>query len=498
MRKESPRAEIPENMRVNRMLSGKERIVRILSLITILSLTALLYTCGAGDTGCKSDPVNRQFWVFDTTKNYDTDPSAWLQIDTEKLAESKNAVVYVDINEGVSTSTAQDLADAFDAHIYDNVTTYFASPLDVDGNCKTILVVFDIIDSNYYSGHTGPYIGGYFFSLDMYSQASVEATWPGTPMHSNEGDILFIDCNPQNPTTEDAERTIAHEFQHLVNFSNVVAKNKDLTDTWIDEGLAEAANHLCYGQVQDRIDFYNTDTGNIIKNGSPLFYWDNSHVLTNYSKSYLFFQYMRGQSALGNGIYKKIIDSNFGDFRAIQDAMTSDSNLSTTTTWGATADDRFNRLVLRWYVANNIMGTSSNILYTYNGAITGTLTQHLYTTTSVSGRLSGAGVVKSMNQSFSVVNSDYVYMSINGDGSGEDFDSGYLQRGYFVAVYIVYNTGGGSSSSTGLPTGIILPDIADGSSMFGLKAEFVSPPDKPQKMDLLFPKGLAEKLRGLK
>lgn len=209
----------------------------------LLFLTTLLLT------GCSSDDGN--FWIIDgrySDPEYNSD--AWYKISANKVIDSGKVQIYLDSNENVSTSDLQKLADEFNNVIFPKVTENFAEPLDVDRNGKLTIVVLDIRDD---FDSTGAYMGGFFFALDMFSQSEITKYYPAAK--SNEGDIIYIDCNPVNVGDAEAWSTVAHEYQHLVNFSEAYRKNRYPTDTWIDEGMAEAASHMCYGEQTNRIDF---------------------------------------------------------------------------------------------------------------------------------------------------------------------------------------------------------------------------------------------------
>lgn len=477
-----------------------QKLVKYFKRISIICQAAVLFALSCnGQTGL----TYKTFWVFDTTKEYVTDSSAWYQITAVKKSESNNAVIYVDSAEtGVSSVNTDSLLSEFESNIYSKVTQYFAQPLDADSNGKVTLLVFNIKDNYYYSG-SGAYVGGYFFAVDMYSNSTVQAIYPA--VHSNEADIVYIDCNPLNIDSTDAERTIAHEFQHLVNYSNFLNLKKDSeTDTWIDEGLAEAAEHLCFGVSQDRIDFYNSDPSGLIAAGSPLFYWDSSgdvNVLSNYVKSYLFFQYMRVQSGSGNDIYKKILNSSYGDYNAIAEAMNGDSVFSTST-WGSTGTERFNRLVLRWYAANNLGLTSG--IYSYGSMLSVPLTPHLYYKSYASGLLSGGGIVRTMSGNSFLSSSSFIYMSVSDDGYSDDFTSPYTNyNGMFVAVYNKYDTSLGYTGGTGLPaSSISISETAENESISAntIAANMTINGDatKSHKIDLVVPKGIANGLKPVK
>jgi hypothetical protein len=121
---------------------------------------------------------------------------------------------------------------------------------------------------------------------------------------------------------------MAHEFQHLINFSNTYLKDGNMEDTWIDEGLATAAEYIYDGQQAARIDFFNQDPFGSIKYGNNFFVWDGYWESTaragayydpvaNYATAYLFFQWLRIHASNGAEIYKDIIGSSYRDYRAV-------------------------------------------------------------------------------------------------------------------------------------------------------------------------------------
>ena len=58
--------------------------------------------------------------------------------------------------------------------------------------------------------------------------------------------MLYMDCNPGNPAATTFNLTMAHELQHLVNFNQKVFVQGSPAgqDTWINEGLSNAAEYV--------------------------------------------------------------------------------------------------------------------------------------------------------------------------------------------------------------------------------------------------------------
>jgi hypothetical protein len=246
---------------------------------------------------------SKSFWVrdFRWDSNY--------QIQAKLVYSGSKTNVWVHNNQ-IGSDDARKLGSEFDQKIYPAVTKNFAQVSDVDGNGKIHVLVFDIQDG--FSGNGG-YIAGYFYGGDLYNIAG-----------SNKSEIFYIDSYPLMGTGSKkdvtaAYETLAHEFQHMVNFNqNVFVENGQPMDTWLNEAFSMAAEQVYTGKaLQNRIDYYNISDS--ITGGHSLLFWDNSgDVLSNYSLSYLFGQYVRVQANKGNAIFKEILNSPYNDYRSVE------------------------------------------------------------------------------------------------------------------------------------------------------------------------------------
>lgn len=247
---------------------------------------------------------SKDFWVTNFTTNLD------YQINAKLLYSGTKSNVWV-YNNQITSQDAAKLGNEFDNQIRPVVAQNFANESDVNGDGKVNILCYDIQDG--FSGYGG-YIGGYFYGGDLFNYT-----------HSNFSEIFYIDTYPLmgSTTTKDVTasyETLAHEFQHMVNFNQnvLVEGNMNQMDVWLDEALAMAAEQIYTGQpLTDRINYYNIS--NSITNGHSLLYWDDyGDVLANYSLSYLFGQYVKIQANQGNNIFKEIIMSPYSDYRAVE------------------------------------------------------------------------------------------------------------------------------------------------------------------------------------
>ncbi len=246
---------------------------------------------------------SKYFWVTNLETDLDYQISARLA-----YSETK-ANVWVHNNQILDTDAAK-LGKEFDNHIYSSVTNNFGFPSDVDADGKINIVTYDIQDG---FSESGGYVAGYFWAGDLYNVP-----------HSNKSEIFYIDTYPtmSSGSTRDVTKaydTLAHEFQHMVNFNqNVLIEGSNEMDTWLNEGLSMAAEQIYTGAgLQDRIDYYNSSSS--IANGHSLLYWDNDgDLLSNYSLSYLFVQYVKKQVNQGDPIFKEILTDRDNNYKAIE------------------------------------------------------------------------------------------------------------------------------------------------------------------------------------
>ncbi|WHZ02438.1 Ig-like domain-containing protein [Neobacillus sp. YX16] len=246
----------------------------------------------------------KYFWVTDITTDGSYELSARLAYSGTK------ANVWVGDYE-ISDYEAQQIGQEFDSKIYSTVTSNFGRESDINGDGKINILTYDIQDG--FNG-SGGFVGGYFWSGDLYNVPS-----------SNQSEIFYIDTYPSMGTgsqkdLSSAYETLAHEFQHMVNFNQnaLIEGNDSDMDIWLDEGLSMAAEQIYTGKgLSDRLNYYNSSSA--IQNGHSLLYWDYyGDMLSNYSLSYLFAQYIKIQTNQGNRIFKEIMNDQNNNYRAVE------------------------------------------------------------------------------------------------------------------------------------------------------------------------------------
>ena len=239
----------------------------------------------------------------------------------------------------INADIAQEIGKHFDSY-YDRMVTAFGEEYDSDGDGKLAILCYDI-NSEYASEHpdkVDAYTAGFFRAADLadtYDRINGIQFYPGT--YTQGMDCIHLDTFPgmgtyASPLGEISRSysTLAHEFQHLINFSYSVAGGPggfiDYMETYLDEAFAMAAEHIICGAdaCSGRIDYFNYSQRYVP--GTALTHWPeypSSPTLSHYSNSYLFGQYLRTR-------YGQLTDTDgSGFFKAVLEARTPENDSDT-------------------------------------------------------------------------------------------------------------------------------------------------------------------------
>ncbi|MDR1178651.1 MAG: hypothetical protein LBK64_07470 [Spirochaetaceae bacterium] len=273
-------------------------------------------------------PVGRDFRRFYAQNtNYD-----FYQVDAVELKTGNKCIIYGDITESKvadyiasSGSIPANIANEYDHTIHDLITNVFGDITYFTNNTgdKVVFLLLDIQDG--YSNSESGYVAGYFDSTHMLAKSIFNP-------YSNETAMLFMDINPGVPASGEFFSTMAHELQHLINYSETAVKNRTEKDLWINEGLSTGAEFI-YGKAKDgetnhynsertagRIYYYNEDPRESIEWGNNFFVWGGSwdnDVLADYATVYLFFQWLRIHASNDVDIYYDIIAHTSGGYASV-------------------------------------------------------------------------------------------------------------------------------------------------------------------------------------
>lgn len=258
----------------------------------------------AGSDAMYDPPGGRGFWA--RKSDLATGTTTFYRVAAMFAASSAHAHVYVEADREVPKSAIDGVLAAFENNIVPIEHVWFTTPTDIDRNGRVILLLLDIQDG-YREGSSTGYIAGYFDPLNHYSEASVNAL--NRNYHSNQAEMLYLDTYPADVTRTAFFATLAHEYQHLLQFGKYYRGDQDdIEPTWVDEGLSEVASDLTgFGPQTSRA---NTFRSALITSTS-LVRETEQFGLENYATTYIYFRYLADVYGLG-GISTIFNDNRIG------------------------------------------------------------------------------------------------------------------------------------------------------------------------------------------
>jgi len=222
-------------------------------------------------------------------------------ISAEAMAVGPGAVLWVDVDDKDSIAAADithlhgtfiEISAPRDKVLFD----YDAAVADKDGDGAVALLMTGKVND------VGEGFAGFFNAKDF-----------GTGANSNEMDVLYIGTPANVGSLAGIDATMAHEFQHLINFSNKVVKHGLALpeETWLDEALAHLAEDVC-GQGADSVNAVYAFLENFDTTSLTLTNYDgSSDEVRNRGAGYLFALYLveqagglsySGGTATGGGV----------------------------------------------------------------------------------------------------------------------------------------------------------------------------------------------------
>ncbi len=213
------------------------------------------------------------FWSYD----FDTFFDPYYFVSASLVGEGTHCLIYLEDGQSVDQDAINEIVTQFDNTIYTNEILAFGDEPNpgIDGNTKIFILLLDIRDG--YTLSSGSYIAGYFNPLDEYD-VSVEP-------QSNQKELFNMDIYPAVPGDAEFLRTLAHEFQHMINWNQKTNLRVVYEDTWLDEALSEIAPVFCsYGPDYERVMGYQ------LRPWDSLIGWGST--TSDYATVYMWAQYM--------------------------------------------------------------------------------------------------------------------------------------------------------------------------------------------------------------
>lgn len=256
------------------------------------------------DLSVKSEsPKTRDFWVCVDLMTYRYDKRTF-----RLAAEGEHCCIWTMEGEGVSFTEEQTSAmlEQFETIIYPSNITYFGNFRDIGSDGKLHIVTYAMNSSS---------VCGFFDLYDLYTAEEIALIDPDDAESYNYLPIINV-----NARMADRENivygTLAHEFQHLILRSAVLASpanadllGKELTiGSWLNEGFSMAAEEFAYpGSVveQGYVDAYGRSEK--VRLGMSYRNFDaTSTDVGAYGQSFLFAEYLRTQC--GDTVFRRMLD----------------------------------------------------------------------------------------------------------------------------------------------------------------------------------------------
>ena len=315
-------------------------------------------------------PVSR---TVGTTKNIYVDSNSAMDQYASKPATLRAVGTYCNVwivdqyyretadGNKANTAIAQEFATKFD-EIYPYITNVFGSEshqlvttsqslidMETYSDTGTIIniVLYDIgVD---YSQNQNGGVLGYFYAKDYYYTGGEKYSGSNAILnYTNQGKYFYVDSGFAVSAFDTVVSTLAHEFQHMVNFGqkNIkYIKYKTVPDTWYNEMLSM----LCEDMMQKKLGIDDADSPkarlqqfNANYYASGINEWrDGDYSVLSYSVAYAFGGWLCRQYG-GAALVKAIMSNAYVDDESIVAAVNSINGTSYTYTW----DDLFKQFLL--------------------------------------------------------------------------------------------------------------------------------------------------------
>ncbi|HLL51904.1 MAG TPA: hypothetical protein VK447_00070 [Myxococcaceae bacterium] len=257
-------------------------------------------------------------------------PTKYVRKTATLKRETTHALFYVDDSD-LADYTAHEpgiwntLENLWETKIYPGDVSTFGTESDVDSNNKLIIFFSKELGAS----QGGGILLGYYSAADVFyaRDATTGCNATGNNRGSNHADMFYMNglrnITDAGATASDVINriypdTLAHEFQHLINFNQhfLVHKGTAVEDTWINEGLSMVAEeiggfgwHTTGGRDNGAayLDRRASTSSNLSYNLRSLTVWEGDPI-GNYEGSHTFFRYYADR--LGSGILGQLVQTD--------------------------------------------------------------------------------------------------------------------------------------------------------------------------------------------
>lgn len=205
----------------------------------------------------------------------------------------------------VSTAQANKIGSEFDNKIYDADVTTFGTPRYEDEGGKIHLLYYPMTDG----------LLGFFWPVEIFATGEYLTEQEAEYYGANQ-DLAIINLNSDligYPQYEEMIfATTAHEFQHLINASDLFYTVDPLSigyiSTWLNESMSGYIEEKLYPGVKDTEGHYEAFASSyLIKHGQSMFNFSTEfNDIGVYGSVYLFSQYL--ENLAGGDVFRNIHD----------------------------------------------------------------------------------------------------------------------------------------------------------------------------------------------
>ena len=260
----------------------------------------------------------------------------------------------------VDSAIAQKYADAFDK-MYPMITNVFGNESDKiyyypkwrnmenysSTGTKINIVVYDIGNDYSLSENQQCGIVGYFYAKDyIYNYSEKGVT-------SNNGKYFYIDSGYANSNFDTTISTLAHEFQHMVNYNQKTVSHDLTSGQWYNEMLSM----LCEDMMQEHLGIKDEDSPKARTTVFNAYYYcsgiseyNSKNQICSYATAFSFGSFI-ARNFGGAELVQKISQNSLVDNDSITDAVNSLNDTK------YTYDDLFEKYLLALF---------GNSTYTHN------------------------------------------------------------------------------------------------------------------------------------
>ena len=229
-----------------------------------------------------------------------------------------------------NTAFAQKMVSEFDTKIYNRLVSLFGSARFMESGEKLNILCYDMSWFGWSDS-----LCGYFYSPELLTASEIRSAGASASIYNAATPIIHVNsffCNDTYAGTMFA--TLAHEFQHLINYTSALKNSANtnlfLTDLWLDESMSVLASEFVYPGVDSAYYVSHYNNSALIRGGQSLYNFEvNDTDIAVYPQAMFFAEYLRAQSG-GNQVftgihatYRQAPVSNILDANALRAALPS-------------------------------------------------------------------------------------------------------------------------------------------------------------------------------